>query len=137
MSPEQARSRFAAARIAYLATAGADAQPHLVPTVFALARDTIYTVVDSKPKRTAALKRLRNVGENPRVAMLASHYEEDWAELWWARADGRARVIEQGEPEAARAVALLAERYPQQRAAGPVLAIDVERFSGWAARESR
>jgi PPOX class probable F420-dependent enzyme len=101
--------------------------------VFALRGGTIYTVTDAKPKRTTALKRLANVRENPRVSLLVDHYEDDWDALWWVRADGRARVLEPDEPEARDAIALLAARYPQQIAAGAVLAVDVERWSGWAA----
>jgi PPOX class probable F420-dependent enzyme len=94
----------------------------------------IYSVVDDKPKRTTALRRLANVSENPHVSVLADHYEEDWDQLWWARADGRGRLLtDLGEPEAAAAVALLHARYPQQRAIGTVLAVDVARWSGWAA----
>jgi PPOX class probable F420-dependent enzyme len=131
----EARRRFAAARVARLATVGADARPHLVPIVFAVAAERIYSVVDSKPKRTSALKRLENVRANPSVSVLADHYDDsDWDALWWARADGSARVLELAEPEAARAVELLAARYPRQRAEGAVLAIDVERWSGWSAR---
>ena len=78
MSPAQARERFAAARHALLATADATGAPHLVPIVFALAGDTLYNAVDRKPKRTTLLRRLANVGENPRVAVLAEHYDEDW-----------------------------------------------------------
>ena len=96
--------------------------------------DRIYTVVDAKPKRTTALRRLANVAENPSVALLADHYEEDWAALWWVRAEGRGRVTEADAPEARRAVELLRARYPQQVAVGAVLAVDVERWSGWAAR---
>jgi PPOX class probable F420-dependent enzyme len=130
----QARRRFAAARVARLATVDADGRPHLVPIVFALARETIYSVVDAKPKRTTRLRRLRNVQANASACVLVDHYdEEDWSSLWWARADGSARVIERAEPEGATAVELLLERYPQQRAIGAVLAIDVERWSGWTA----
>ena len=93
----------------------------------------MYTVTDAKPKRTTALKRLANVRENPRVSLLVDHYDDDWDALWWARADGRARVLEPAEPEARRAIALLLARYPQQRATGAVLAVDVERWSGWTA----
>jgi PPOX class probable F420-dependent enzyme len=132
-----ARSRFAAARVARLATAGADGRPHLVPVVFALDGDTLYTAVDDvKPKATQRLRRLRNIAENPAVALLADHYDDDWSALWWVRADGAARVVDPGEPEAGRARALLAERYPQYRAApppGPVIAVAVERWTGWAA----
>jgi PPOX class probable F420-dependent enzyme len=133
VSPEQARERFASARVARLASADAAGRPHLVPVVFALQGDRVYSVVDAKPKRTTSLRRLENVRQNPAVALLADHYEEDWSALWWVRAEGSARILEPGDPEARAAVELLRERYPQQRAAGPVLAVDVERWSGWSA----
>lgn len=136
MTPAEARERFAAARVARLATADAGGRPHLVPVVFAVEGDRIYTVVDAKPKRTTALRRLGNVAENPFVALLADHYDEDWAELWWVRAEGRGRVVEADAPEARRAVELLRARYPQQVAVGDVLAVDVDRWSGWAARSA-
>lgn len=134
MSTSEARRRFAAASVARLATVDQRGRPHLVPIVFALAGEIIYSVVDEKPKRTTELQRLRNVRANPSVAVLVDHYDAgDWSALWWVRADGTARVLEPAEPEAREAVALLRERYPQQRAAGPVLAVDVERWSAWAA----
>ncbi|MCW3018121.1 MAG: pyridoxamine 5-phosphate oxidase-related,FMN-binding protein [Solirubrobacterales bacterium] len=136
MTPQEARRRFASATVARLATAGADCRPHLVPIVFAVNGETIYSVVDAKPKRSAALRRLRNVASNPLVSVLVDHYDDtDWDALWWVRADGSARVLSLDEPEAARAVESLAQRYPQQRPRGPVLAVDVQRWSGWAARE--
>ena len=132
MSPEEARARFAAARVARLATADAGGRPHLVPIAFAVVGETIYSAVDAKPKRTRALRRLANVRENPAVSLLVDHWdEEDWERLWWARADGEGRVLGADEPEAARAVQLLRERYPRQRADGAVLAVDVARWSGW------
>jgi PPOX class probable F420-dependent enzyme len=131
----EARARFATARVARLATADAAGRPHLVPIVFALVEETVYSAVDAKPKRSTSLRRLDNVRENPRVALLVDHYDDtDWDALWWARADGRGRVLDAAEPEAVDAVALLSERYPQQRAICEVLAIDVERWSGWAAQ---
>jgi PPOX class probable F420-dependent enzyme len=134
VTPAEARARFAAARVARLATADAASRPHLVPVAFAVVEDTIYSAVDAKPKRTRTLRRLANVRENPAVAMLVDHWDEDdWAALWWVRADGRGRVIESEDPEARRAVELLRERYPAQRDAGEVLAVEVERWSGWAA----
>ncbi|MBS1881607.1 MAG: TIGR03668 family PPOX class F420-dependent oxidoreductase [Actinobacteria bacterium] len=134
MTPEEARERFAAARVARLATADASGRPHLVPIAFVVAGDTVYSAVDAKPKRTRALRRLANVRENPAVALLVDHWDEDdWARLWWVRAEGEGRVLAAGEPEASRAVALLRERYPAQRDAGEVLAVEVRRWSGWAA----
>ena len=134
MTSEEARARFAGARVARLATADAAGRPHLVPVAFAVTGDTIYSAVDAKPKRTRALRRLANVRENPAVSLLVDHWDEDdWAALWWVRADGCGRVIDSEDPEARRAVELLRERYPAQRDAGEVLAVEVERWSGWAA----
>jgi PPOX class probable F420-dependent enzyme len=132
----EARTRFAAAVVARLATADSDGRPHVVPIVFALARETIYSAVDSKPKRTIRLRRLANVAANPKVAVLVDHYDDDWCTLWWVRADGTARVLTAEEAESREAVALLVGRYAQYREQppmGPVLAIDVNRWSGWSA----
>jgi PPOX class probable F420-dependent enzyme len=135
VTSEQARERFAAARVARLATADASGRPHLVPVVFAVDGDVVYSAVDAKPKRTTALRRLANVTENPAVALLVDHYDDaDWDALWWVRAEGRGRVLDPAsDAEAGRAVQLLRQRYPQQRATGAVLAVDVERWSGWSA----
>lgn len=132
MTRQQARERFAAARVARLATVDASGRPHLVPIVFAVDGDTVYSTVDDKPKRSTELRRLGNVRANPSVTLLVDHYEEDWSKLWWVRADGAGRVLDPGAVEAEHAITLLAERYPQQRAVGPVLAIDVARWSGWS-----
>jgi PPOX class probable F420-dependent enzyme len=133
LDADECRVRFAAARVARLATASVDGRPHAVPIVFALDGDTVYTAIDWKPKTTRQLRRLANIAANPQVAVLADHYAEDWTQLWWARADGTARTA-QGD-EAERAIELLAERYGQYRAErppGPVIAVDVQRWTGWA-----
>ena len=135
MNDEDMHQRVSAARVARLATVNADGAPHLVPFCFALAGDVLYSAVDAKPKRTQRLQRLQNAAREPRVSVLVDHYEEDWGRLWWVRLDGRARELAAGA-EAERAAALLAEKYPQYREqppAGPVLRIDVERWSGWSA----
>lgn len=131
MTPEEARTRFATARVAYLATVTPAGAPHLVPIVFALLDETVYSVVDQKPKRTTDLQRLTNVRATPRASLLVDHYEEDWRNLWWVRADGTARTLEANDPEARGALEALSERYPQQRPTGPVLAVDVDRWTGW------
>jgi PPOX class probable F420-dependent enzyme len=120
------------ARVARLATVAPDGRPSLVPVCFAVAGTTIYHAVDHKPKTTRALARLKHVRAEPRAALLADHYAEDWSQLWWVRADGRARVLE----EAPEAIDLLVARYAQyreRRPDGPVVALDVERISGWSA----
>jgi PPOX class probable F420-dependent enzyme len=135
VSDTDVRLRVERARVARLATVGANGKPHLVPICFVLAGETLYSAVDRKPKRSLRLKRLENVRANPRVEVLVDHYEDDWSRLWWVRLRGLARVLEAGE-ERQRALALLAEKYPQYRAEpppGPVLAIDVDRWSAWHA----
>ena len=132
----EARTRFAVAPVARLGTADGQGRPHVVVVTFAVDGDTIYTAVDQKPKSGTNLKRLRNVAENPWVTMLADHYSDDWDALWWVRADGQA-VILADQRQMAAPLRLLADRYWQYRQApptGPVLAITVERWTGWAAR---
>jgi PPOX class probable F420-dependent enzyme len=122
--------RFASARVARLATVGADGVPHLVPIVFAVTGDVIHTAVDAKPKRTNRLRRLANIAANPRVCVLADHYEEDWSALWWVRADGVARVRD----ESPEALAALVARYPHYRDTpppGPFVQITVDRWTAW------
>ncbi|HEY7202067.1 MAG TPA: TIGR03668 family PPOX class F420-dependent oxidoreductase [Candidatus Dormibacteraeota bacterium] len=132
---EEARARLAAARVARLATADADGRPHLVPVTFDFDGDgSLVIAVDHKPKRTLDLRRLRNVRANPRVSVLADHYEDDWTRLWWVRADGTAAVV---EDDAGRAGPLsrLRAKYPQYRdavPAGPVIAVTITAVSGWS-----
>jgi PPOX class probable F420-dependent enzyme len=120
--------------VARLATCDAKGQPHLVPITFAVAEDLILTAVDDKPKRTTRLRRLRNIAANPRVGVLADHYEDDWSKLWWVRADGTADVVEPEAPAHPGTVARLVQRYEQYRERppeGPAIAITVSRWSGW------
>ncbi|MFE7775287.1 TIGR03668 family PPOX class F420-dependent oxidoreductase [Streptomyces sp. NPDC057445] len=138
LTSAEARHRFAAARIAHLATADTAARPHLVPVVFAVDGDTVLLAVDHKPKRTTRLKRLANIAANPSVCLLTDHYDEDWERLWWARADGEARVLPSPDrsPEAARFVRLLSAKYQQyadRPPGGPVVEVSVLRWSGWSA----
>ena len=127
--------RLDAARVARLATTDPDGRPHLVPIVFALDGMTLYSAVDRKPKRSATLRRIENARSRPEVTILVDHYEEDWGALWWLRLRGRARVLDGGE-ERERALALLAEKYPQYRVEPPdgaVLAVDVTEVREWTA----
>ncbi|MFC4909826.1 TIGR03668 family PPOX class F420-dependent oxidoreductase [Actinomadura gamaensis] len=135
LSHEEARARLAAAPVARLATVSPDGRPHVVPITFAVARGSVFTAVDHKPKTSRDLRRLANLRANPRAAVLADHYDEDWDRLWWVRADGRARVL--SEPSAMAApLDLLAGRYPRyrdRRPDGPVIEIVIDRLVGWTA----
>jgi PPOX class probable F420-dependent enzyme len=130
------RQRVEAARVARLATTDPNGRPHLVPIVFVLDSDTLYSAVDAKPKRSRTLRRIENARERPDVTVLVDHYDDDWTRLWWVRLRGRARVLDDGE-EAERALGLLVAKYEQyanERPGLPVLAIDVREWRSWAAQ---
>ncbi len=134
MQTAELRRRFSASPIARLATVRPDGGPHVVPMVFALVEDTVYSAVDAKPKRSRGLQRLANVRADPRCTLLVDHYEDDWRHLWWVRADGRGEVVDEPSP-AHRGIRALVERFPQYRdqpPAGPLLVVTVERWNGWA-----
>jgi PPOX class probable F420-dependent enzyme len=135
LDPAEARARFAASRVARLATAGADGQPHAVPCTFAVdGSGRVVIGIDSKPKSSRNLKRMRNIAANPRVSLLADHYDEDWAQLWWARADGMATIEPFGDDHAWH-WELLRRKYPQyedETLTGPVIAVTVSSWTGWA-----
>ena len=135
MNEKEARARFATARVARLATVRPDGAPHLVPVVFVLEDDTVWLVVDEKPKQHRRLQRLVNIRAEPRVSLLVDSYDEDWSRLWWVRADGRARIVGEG-PKLVRAHSLLLDRYPQERAQPPkglAVAVEVELWRSWPA----
>lgn len=128
---EWALDRFRQARVARLATVSGDGSPHLVPITFVVDGARLVTAVDHKPKRTTALRRLDNIAANPFVSVLVDEYDDDWAQLWWARADGWGRAHDSYD------VAALVAKYPQYREqppSGPVIVIEVDHWSGWSAQ---
>ncbi|OBF25446.1 PPOX class F420-dependent oxidoreductase [Mycobacterium sp. ACS4331] len=134
---DDALRRFSGARIARLATVTEDGSPHMVPVVFAIDGDVVYTAVDGKPKSTNRLRRLANIERNTAVSVLVDHYEEDWSTLWWVRADGTA-VIHSADAVADHARVLLRAKYPQYRTVsvdGPVIAVTVRHWSSWSASQ--
>ena len=134
MQTADLRGRFASRPVAHLSTVRPDGGPHVVPVVFALVADTVYSAVDAKPKRSRRLQRLANVRADPRCALLVDHYEDDWRRIWWVRADGRAEVVEEPSP-AHPGIQALVRRFPQYRRdppSGPLLVVTVERWSGWS-----
>jgi PPOX class probable F420-dependent enzyme len=135
MNASEMIHRLAGERVARLATVDGAGAPHLVPLVFAVDNNRIYSAVDHKPKRTQLLKRLRNIAGNSSVALMVDHYDDDWSQLWWVRVDGTAAIIEAG-PDWETAITALATKYPQYRGHPPdgsVIIITIDRISGWAA----
>ena len=134
LSEHQARF-LASRRVGHLATADAGATPHLVPVCFVVSEGALYITIDQKPKGDPrALKRLKNIIENPVAAFVADRYDEDWTRLGWVMLRGPAEILAEGA-EHDRAQALLRSRYPQYRgmelAGLPVIAIRIERVTSW------
>jgi PPOX class probable F420-dependent enzyme len=134
MLSESERRFLADRRIAYLATADARAVPHVVPVCFATSEDTLYITIDEKPKQRVVLKRLRNIAENPAVAVVVDRYDENWSLLGWVMLHGHAEILDEGK-EHDDAQALLRSRYRQleamQIAGLPVIAVRIERTASW------
>jgi PPOX class probable F420-dependent enzyme len=128
------RRRFASSPVARLSTVRPDGGPHVVPIVFALVDDTVFSAVDAKPKRSTDLQRLANVRADPRCAVLVDHYEDDWRRLWWVRADGAAQVVV-APPAEHPGIQALVQRFREYRdepPSGPLLVVTVQRWTGWA-----
>jgi PPOX class probable F420-dependent enzyme len=141
VDPDDALERVRAARVGRLATVTPEGRPHVVPFVFALVERgsdvRAYWAVDRKPKRTTDLARIRNLEANPAVEFVVDEYDEDWTTLWWVRCSGSARVVAD-EDERADALEALREKYSRyglEPPDGPVIAIDVDRITGWTADE--
>ena len=112
---DEARRLLEQARVARLATVDAAGRPHLVPIVFALKASRLFVPIDHKPKKNRdpnALRRVRNLRENPRASILVDHYEEDWRRLAWVRVDGSVELVSDG-PAYSEGIRALTDRYPQ------------------------
>jgi PPOX class probable F420-dependent enzyme len=134
LSDHQARF-LAHSRVGHLATADGRAIPHLVPVCFVVNEGALYITIDHKPKRDPrALKRLKNILENPVAAFIADRWDEDWTRLGWVMLRGPAEILTAGA-EHDRAQELLRSRYPQYRGMQlgdlPVIAIRIERVTSW------
>jgi PPOX class probable F420-dependent enzyme len=135
MLSERERQFLAGRKVGHLATADRRGAPHVVPVCFAIEEDALYITIDEKPKRAdVPLKRLRNIVENPAVAVVVDRYDDDWTRLGWVMLRGRADVLTEGA-EHTRAQGLLRARYPQLNdmdiASLPVIAVRVERATSW------
>jgi PPOX class probable F420-dependent enzyme len=134
------REFVASARIAHLATANGAGEPHNIPLCFWFDGARFYFVIDEKPKRRAgtAIKRMKNIAENPRIALVIDHYDEDWSRLAYVLVHGDAQIV--ADPaEYALALAHLRRKYSQYHTMvltqekNPAIRIDPHRVHAWGA----
>ncbi|ORB84951.1 PPOX class F420-dependent oxidoreductase [Mycobacterium kansasii] len=129
------KAAFTHSPVARLATITPEGAPHLVPVVFAVDQDLVFTAVDAKPKTTQRLQRLSNIESNPHACLLVDHYDDDWTRLWWVRADGDAAIHRDGAAMRT-GYRLLRMKYAQYQSVslnGPVVTVSVRRWSSWHA----
>ena len=138
MDTEEAWARVRTARVGRIATVTPSIRPHVVPFVFVLVEygdlRVAYWAVDRKPKRSADLKRIRNLEANPAVQFVVDGYDEDWQRLWWVRCSGTARIVDVHDERLA-ALDALGDKYPQYRndpPDGAVIAIAIAAIDSWA-----
>ena len=126
------------ARVAHLATADKNGRPHVIPICYVFDDKCFYSPIDEKPKRVTAskLKRLRNIRENPQVALLIDRYDEDWAKLAYVLVTGRAQLLASGSKHR-KAVNHLRGKYSQYRKMSidrlPMILIRPTRVTTWGA----
>jgi PPOX class probable F420-dependent enzyme len=106
-------------RVGRLGTADPTGQPLVVPICYAWDGAALFSAIDAKPKARPgeALKRIRNITDNPKVSVVIDRYDEDWTELRYVIIEGAARLLT-GGTDFSRGADLLLAKYPQYRAMG-------------------
>ena len=126
--------------VARLATSGADGAPHAVPICYVLDRVCLYMVVDAKPKSAPTrMRRLRNIADNPRAAVIIDRYDDDWARLEYVLLRGGAGIVTDVS-EYEQAVERLRAKYRQYRdmtlsiEANPLVRVEIASVHHWRYR---
>ena len=83
------------ATVARLATVDSEYKPHVVPVVFVFDNDHYFIPIDEKTKRSRPenLKRVKNIQQNPNVALFIDEYNEDWRQLYFIMIQGKASLV--------------------------------------------
>src|SRR5919109_248553 len=132
----QVREFVQAHRVARLGTVDDAGRPLVLPVCYVVAGETLYSPTDAKPKRVPVqrLKRLRNIQQNPHVAVVIDDYGEDWTQLAYVILHGTAHILTGGSAFD-RAVAALREKYPQYHEMpiqeNPLIAVHLTRAVSW------
>ena len=141
LSYASVRDFLVAERVARLATADKSGAPHVIPICFWFDGGQVYFAIDEKPKRRRGLelKRMRNIAENPRVALVIDHYEDDWSQLAYVMIRGTATMVDDNE-EYLLVLRNLRDKYRPYRTMqlsrdrNPLVRINPERVNLWGQR---
>jgi nitroimidazol reductase NimA-like FMN-containing flavoprotein (pyridoxamine 5'-phosphate oxidase superfamily) len=87
-----------------MATASKKAEPHVVPVIYAMDGENVVVAIDYKTKK------LKNLRENPRVAVLVDEYRPNHAVL----VEGECDILERGK-EYLRLLQILFDRFAYYR----------------------
>jgi PPOX class probable F420-dependent enzyme len=93
-------------RVCHVATADRNGAPHAVPVCHVVVDGKIYFATDKDSRKA------RNLRANPKLAVAAALYSEDWPRLAGVLVQGRAKFIARG-PQFRKIRALLYRKYPQ------------------------
>lgn len=109
-----------------LATASKDARPHVVPVIYALDGEYVVVAVDYKTKK------LKNLRENPRVALVVDEYRPNHALVL----EGDCEIYERGK-EYLRLLQILFDKFvyyrnnPWGEGESPILKINPTKAVMW------
>jgi PPOX class probable F420-dependent enzyme len=107
------RGFVARQRIAHLATTYPDGRPHVVPISPVLDLDRIVFATER------ATQKVRNIAENPGVAICFDEYSEVWSSLRQVIVHGNADVVDSGV-EFRRDRDMLYDKYEQYETDAPI-----------------
>jgi PPOX class probable F420-dependent enzyme len=134
--PRWAAGLLDVARVARLGLLDEDRRPRVLPVTFVVHAGSLWTAVDSKPKRDPAREpaRVRFLRDNPGAALTVDRYDDDWSRLAWVQVLGDVAVL--AVDQAVAAVVALTAKYPQyerEPPPGPVLRLQPRRVLCWSA----
>ena len=122
--------------VGHLATSDVYGKPHVIPVCYIVIKNSIFITIDRKPKtgNETNLKRLRNIIENPNVAFITDHYEDNWQNIGWIMVRGRAQILHSG-PIYTKGQVSLKKKYSQYRNMDlgglPIICIKIINVKSW------
>jgi PPOX class probable F420-dependent enzyme len=136
MERADALDRLELARVGRFASVTPEGRPHVVAVTFAVIDGHLVHMIDNKPKTTRLLQRLKNVEARPEASLLVDHYDEDWSNLWWVRAEGRVGIENEGIrwQSAREALGYKYAQYRESPPAGPAIFLSIDRLTHWSSR---